>query len=557
MPSHVTLPADTNQALGLANFAIDFLAQGPNAARPDQSALDRVNLFYTDACLCGVSALALGTNAPVLLREEALQYPAPTPGMGTLAGTPWARKATRTGATVFGSSVPVAPEKAVVANASAVREWDSNGTNFGYSEQRPHHRAGEFGHNDFYAVPLAAAQMMGRDGAFALRGMLLVDEIRGRLAEVFSLKSYKIDHVVHGAIASAATFGAMMGATPEQIESAIGMVVAHFIPFRAIRAGKQLSDSKGASAAISTEAAVLSVKRSMAGFLGPRDIFRNPEAIFRLFEGPGQLFRKTQSAGTGIPLHKEGHAYASPFDLVLTREGSDFAVMGMHFKLGLYEHQSAGALQGLLNVLAANPRLLDDQTGDCISKILVRAYEPAFGIIGDPAKRDPKTRQSADHSMLYLVCTMLRKALELHHAKKSRSLSWKELMLLPHDFDAKSLHDPLTRELMGKMSFEHGGAEYDAKYPDGIPTSLVITDDKGQTFDSGLVMYPGGHARNHLGPDKVHLESILDHKFESLAALASPEPRALVKRFTGLAGKSAAQIREIHDFQIAWKGKFE
>ncbi len=557
MPPHVTLPADSNQALGLANFAIDFLTQGQNGARPDRSVLDRVNLFYTDACLCGVSALALGTNAPVLLREEALQYPAPTPGMGTLAGTPWARKAMRTGATVFGSGSPVAPEKAVVANASAVREWDSNGTNFGYSEERAHHRAGEFGHNDFYAVPLAAAQMMGRDGAFALRGMLLVDEIRGRLAEVFSLKSYKIDHVVHGAIASAATFGAMMGATPEQIESAIGMVVAHFVPFRAIRAGKQLSDSKGASAAISTEAAVLSVKRSMAGFLGPRDIFRNPEAIFRLFEGPGQLFRKTESAGTGIPTHKEGKAYASPFDLVLTREGSDFAVMGMHFKLGLYEHQSAGALQGLLNVLSANPRLLDDQTGDCISKILVRAYEPAFGIIGDPAKRDPKTRQSADHSMLYLVCTMLRKALELHHAKKDRPLTWKELMLLPHDFDAKALHDPLTRELMGKMSFEHGGPDYDARYPDGIPTSILVTDDQGQTFDSGLVMYPGGHARNHLGPDKVHLETILDHKFESLAALASHEPRPLVKRFTGLASKSSEQIAEIHDFQIAWRGRFE
>lgn len=45
--------------------------------------------------------------------------------------------------------------------------------------------------------------------------MVLVDEIRGRLAEVFSLKSYKIDHVVHGAIASAVTYGALLGASPE------------------------------------------------------------------------------------------------------------------------------------------------------------------------------------------------------------------------------------------------------------------------------------------------------------------------------------------------------
>ena len=60
--------------------------------------------------------------------------------------------------------------------------------------------------------------------------MLLTDEIRGRLCEVFALKNYKIDHVVHGAIASAAVYGAMLGATPLDIEHAIGMIVAHYIP---------------------------------------------------------------------------------------------------------------------------------------------------------------------------------------------------------------------------------------------------------------------------------------------------------------------------------------
>lgn len=558
--THVHLPADTNQALGIAQYAIDFMSDdAAKTGRPSQSVLDRTALFHTDACLCGVSALALGTNAPNLLRDEAHQYTTPVSGVGSMAGVPWAKSAVRSGVPTFGSKIDVQVEKAIVANAAAVREWDSNGTNFGYNPEL-NHLAGEFGHNDFYAVALAAAQLRGKDGAFALKGMLLIDEIRGRLAEVFSLKSYKIDHVVHGAIGSAAAFGAMMGATAEQIESAIGMVIAHYIPFRAIRAGKQLSDSKGASAAISTEAAILSVKRSMAGFMGPRDIFRNPEAIFRLFEGPGQLFKKTHSGGTGIPDAKEGwgtKTYASPFDLVLGKAGDDFAVMGMHFKLGLYEHQSAGALQGLINLIARNPHLLEDQTGDCINKIVVRAYEPAFGIIGDPAKRDPKTRQSADHSMLYLVNTMLRKALELASAKKSAKLGWKDLMLLPHDFDAKSLHDPLTRRLMDKMSFEHGGAEYDAKYPDGIPTSMVITDDKGNSFDSGLVMYPGGHARNHLGPDKVDLHDILDHKFKKLAEIASDDPKGLVKRLSEVGDKNAKALATLMDFEIKSHGKFE
>jgi 2-methylcitrate dehydratase len=565
--TRITLPADTNQALGLGQFAVDFMSDAPAVCgQPDAAVLNRTNWFNTDAVICGVSAIALGTNSPMVLREEALQYP--VAGLGNAAGETAVvaghthKHLERLGSPVFGSTIDVAVEKAICANAAAVREWDSNGTNFGYSEERPHHRAGEFGHNDFYAVPLAAAHMRGKDGAYALRGMVLLDEIRGRLAEVFSLKSYKIDHVVHGAIASAATFGAMMGATPEQIESAIGMFVAHAIPFRAIRAGHQLSDSKGASAAISTEFAILCMKRSMAGFVGPKDIFRNPEAIFRLFEGPGQMFVKVGRAsgspagGTPAP---QGKKDASPFDLHLSRAGSDFAVMGMHFKLGLYEHQSAGALQGLIDLLAKHPSLLSSRgyPGDRIRKIVVKAYEPAFGIIGDPAKRDPHTRQSADHSMLYLVCTMLRKALELHTQQGEKQvghrLGWKELMLSPHDFSHAAIQNPVTRSLMEKMTFEHGGPEYDRRYPDGIPTSICITSDEGDTWDSGLVMYPGGHARN----TTADLRDILSHKWKVLGSLAVSDPDKLVARFADLQDKSAADLGRIMHFDIISRGRFE
>ena len=198
------------------------------------------------------------------------------------------------GATCFGSSVRVAPEKAVVANCSAVRELDANGTNFGYNPRTGNQR-GEFGHNDFYPVALAAAQIAGWDGRRTLLAMLCLDEIRGRLAEVFGLKDHKIDHVLHGAIASAAVYGAMLGATAEQIESAIGLVVAHYVPFRAIRHGEQLSDSKGASAAISAEVAVLSMRRAMRGFVGPADIFRNPQAVFCLFEPPARARGQARS----------------------------------------------------------------------------------------------------------------------------------------------------------------------------------------------------------------------------------------------------------------------
>ena len=498
------LPRTSNQAAGIAKYAIEFMKGN---SKIDESVLERVNLFHTDSVLCGLSALAMKTAAPTILRAEAIKrYSLPIP-----SNLP--------GAYCFGHPKKVSPEKAIAANCSAVREWDSNGTVFGYNANLPGHQAGEFGHNDFYPVVIAAAEAGKKNMSFekALRAMICLDEIRGRLAEVFSLKTYKIDHVVHGAIASAAVYGAILGATESQIESAIGMTVAHYIPFRAIRAGHQLSDSKGASAALSTEAAIQSVHRAMLGFKGPKDVFRNPEAIFRYFQKS-----------------PEG---SSPFDIVLSHGGSDFAVMGMHFKLGLYEHQSAGAIQGAINLLTAHPEIAE-RPGE-ISKIVIKAYEPAFGIIGDPHKRNPSTRQSADHSMVFIISRLLAKAtgqvsspLPVKTRVTNREEAWKEWMLTPYDYGHEALNDPLTRALMEKIEFEHGGPEYDAKYPDGIPTSIDIRMNGGsRVFKSGLVMYPSGHARER----ESDLRGILENKFYKLGLIAFTPGRFnnYMKRLTG------------------------
>lgn len=526
--STVTLPADSNQALGIAQYAIDFIG-GKYGDNIDASVWEKAEMFHTDSVMCGISALALKTNAPCCLREEALEYP------------------DANGAMVFGSRTRVAPEKAVVANASAVREWDSNGTVFGYNPAIPGHTAGEFGHNDFYGVVMAAAQVSGNvDGRTALRAMICLDEIRGRLAEVFSLKSYKIDHVVHGAIASAAVYGALLGASPDEIESAIGMTVAHYVPFRAIRSGKQLSDSKGASAALSSEAAVLSMRRSMRGFLGPRDIFRNPESIFRFFEPTVGAEKSQDSVDIALGNKVRWGPGPSPFNLVLTHSGTDFAVCGMHFKIGLYEHQSAGALEGLVTLIVQNPSLLAAGV-DAIERVHIVAYEPAYGIIGDPSKKDPKTRQSADHSMAFIVSRMMLKAFQHGSAPTTNDEAWKLLMLSPHDYGKESLFDATTRALMQKISFSHGGLEYDSKYPDGIPTSIEIAVRGGETFSSGLVMYPSGHARNCT----ANLKDLLDTKFRMLGDLVFADVGAyerFVERLIGIAKLSVDELQQLYEF---------
>ena len=144
------------------------------------------------------------------------------------------------------------------------------------------------------------------------------------------------------------------------------------------------------------------------------------------------------------------------------------------------------------------------------------------------------------HSMYYIIATLLRKAF------RTRTCGWKELMLVPDDYDETSLQDPLTRRIMQCIEVVHGGAEYDDKYPDGIPTSLDLDHAELGTLTSGLVMYPAGHARNAT----VYLDELLHNKFNALAALGVDDIAALSGRFSNLGEKSPQQIAQLFQFDI-------
>jgi 2-methylcitrate dehydratase len=260
-------------------------------------------------------------------------------------------------------------------------------------------------------------------------------------------------------------------------------------------------------------------------------VFRNPQAVFCLFEPP--------------PRPNE-----SPFDLALATAGDDFAVMGMHFKLGLYEHQSAGAIQGVIDLIAAHPNLLDD--ANQLQQVRITIYEPAYSIIGDPAKRDPRTRQSADHSMVYIIATLLRKAYEARRAGWDGQDGWQRLMLLPADYaeDESALFHPLTRELMQRIDFRHGGPEYDRRYPDGIPTTVEMEHTSCGSLSSGLVMYPEGHARCNSG----RLPPLLSHKIRLLASLAVEDVDKLIDQISVVKTLDTSKIANLYDFQFRDRG---
>src|SRR4051812_22557252 len=72
MNQFVTLARDTNQARGIAEYALAAV-KGQHAG-PSDAVLKRAEQFHLDSVACGVSALAAGANAPTVLRQEALEY---------------------------------------------------------------------------------------------------------------------------------------------------------------------------------------------------------------------------------------------------------------------------------------------------------------------------------------------------------------------------------------------------------------------------------------------------------------------------------------------------
>jgi hypothetical protein len=66
--------------------------------------------------------------------------------------------------------------------------------------------------------------------------------------------------------------------------------------------------------------------------------------------------------------------------------------------------------------------------------------------------------------MAYIVSSVMRKAFNQHeNISKENTMDelWKYLMLLPKEYSQAALFNPVTRNLMSKIEFHHGGKEYD------------------------------------------------------------------------------------------------
>ena len=156
--------------------------------------------------------------------------------------------------------------------------------------------------------------------------------------------------------------------------------------------------------------------------------------------------------------------------------------------------------------------------------------------------------------MVYIVSTILRKAFETSsigsklESFKNLDEVWKLLMLEPKDYSHKAVFNPNTRKLMEKCTFEDVGKSYDEKYPEGIPTSIVVKLKNGETFDSKFVMFPSGHSRN----TAADLKDILSHKFNVLGRLALKEDelKSKLTSLNNLENLKNADLQTLYECKI-------
>lgn len=153
--------------------------------------------------------------------------------------------------------------------------------------------------------------------------------------------------------------------------------------------------------------------------------------------------------------------------------------------------------------------------------------------------------------MVYIISTLIRKAFEkVDLIKEDRDFEelWKTLMLTPLDYSKSAIFDETTRKIMSKIDFQHGGSEYDSKYPEGIPTSMEVRTTDGKVLDSGLVMFPGGHARCK----DISANEVLQHKFKILGKLAleKQENIRFKVQLDNIGEMSNEELQEIYDCNI-------
>jgi 2-methylcitrate dehydratase len=375
-------------------------------------------------------------------------------------------------ATVLGAGVRSAPPYAVFANTIMVRSLDWNDGMLAPGGGHP---------SDMIPAILAAAETLDSSGEQVLRAIVLAYEALGSLGATVDRVKLGLDQGLFMGVATAMGVGLLHGLDDQRLANAISLSIVPAIPLHATRRGP-LSMWKGAATAAATMNATNMVAFAKAGMTGPAEPFEGEAGVMDVLTGPFEL---------AIPAYPNGK----------------LVVQLSHQKLLPAESHS----QAILGVV---PRIRAWTSVDEIASIEVEAYEGLVVAIGKhPSVWDPKTRETADHSLPYLLAVALEDG-----------------GVTPASFRPERFTDPALRPLMAKVHVREN-PEFTARYRSAgteVAASprarIAVRTTSGRELVEE-VTYPKGHSRNPLTPDDI------DGKLDQVCAGVVPdEARERIRR---------------------------
>ena len=389
-------PSANAAALNIAQRMARYVAE-TEAGALDKTTIERAKAHLIDAIGCCIRAYHEGTVRAC--REVALAVPT---GVSTVIGT--AQRTT--------------PDLATFANGAAIRYFSFNDLYFGREPGHP---------SDNIASCLAIAELEGRSGRDFLLAMVLAYEIDCRLLDAAELTPRGWDHPVNSLPASALAAGKLMGLPAQQLEQAVNIALNGHIAMNQTRV-QVLSDWKDLADADAGRNGVFAALLAQRGITGPSPIYEGNAGFFKLISGP--------------------------FEIDVEQFGGKKGQFRIN-ACGVKPYPAQGAIQTAILAAAQIAKEIGD-VGQIAAIALDTTDFTYRSAARDKEKWAPETKETADHSLPYVVArTMLNAKITLD------------------SFSHDAIRDPKARALMAKMTAKPNSA-LTAMMPAKIPVRMSV-----------------------------------------------------------------------------------
>jgi len=361
------------------------------------------------------------------------------------------------GATLIGTRHKSPSDWAAFVNGCMVRYLDYNDT---YLSREPAHPS------DNIPAALALAESNGASGREFITSVVIAYEVQCQLCDAASLRSIGWDHVTYGAFSTALAASRVMGLDAERTRHAVNIAGVRSAALRQSRVG-ELSHWKGCAFADAARHGVFAAMLAREGMTGPSPIFEGEKGFEKLVSGPLVL--------------------NGPFADIPTQSGTDCMICNTSIKCWPVEYHAQSAVDAALQLR------LKISGVDQIASVLVESHDAAVDIIGsEPEKWSPTTRETADHSLPYIVAAVLADG-----------------EMTDRQFAPQRLRDAHLLALVQKVKVVRN-RELSAAYPGAVGNIVTVTMTNGESF-ARRVDHACGHARNPMS------DELLERKFHSLA----------------------------------------